>query len=125
MVEQPQNGHQTTNMRNESFQKRLIAYCFDNLRHFHKTKEIKMCPEDFNAVKAPLFVTWMKDGDLRGCIGTFAEDGKLGETLAQYSLIAAVRDTRFDPISESEVPSLSCEISILSNFEEIQDPLDW
>ena len=63
MVEQNhQNGHsataETTNMRNESFQKRLIAYCFDNLRHFHKTKEIKMCPEDFNAVRAPLFVTW-------------------------------------------------------------------
>ena len=74
---------------------------------------------------APLFVTWQKDGDLRGCIGTFAEDGKLGETLAQYSLIAAVRDTRFPPISEDEIPSLSCEISILSNFEVIQDPLDW
>ena len=82
-------------------------------------------PLDFNSMNAPLFVTWQKDGDLRGCIGTFAEDGKLGDTLAQYSLIAAVRDTRFDPIDEGELPSLRCEISILSNFEEVSDPLDW
>ena len=62
---------------------------------------------------------------MRGCIGTFAEDGKLGETLSRYSLISAVQDTRFMPINESELPQLSCEISLLSNFEVIQDPLDW
>ncbi len=36
-----------------------------------------------------------------------------------------MRDTRFPPIDESEVPKLGCEISILSNFEKIEDPLDW
>ena len=61
----------------------------------------------------------MKDCDLRGCIGTFAEDGKLGETLARYSLIAAVQDTRFSPINAGELPQLRAEISILSNFEVI------
>ena len=70
-------------------------------------------------------MTWQKNGDLRGCIGTFAEDGKLGETLAKYSLIAAVRDTRFNPISLQELPTLRCEISILSDFEVITDPLGW
>ena len=90
-----------------------------------KTREILTHPAHFDTILSPLFVTWNKEGDLRGCIGTFNEDGKLGETLAQYSLIAAVRDTRFDPISASELPSLSCEISLLSNFEEIQDALDW
>ena len=82
-------------------------------------------PEDFDQVQSPLFVTWLKDGDLRGCIGTFAEDGKLGETLSRYSLISAVQDTRFNPISQAEMPQLSAEISLLSNFEVIQDPLDW
>jgi len=72
-----------------------------------------------------LFVTWLKNGDLRGCIGTFAEDVELGDTLARYSLIAAVQDTRFEPIDESEFPSLRCEISLLSSFEKIDDPLDW
>ena len=61
-------------------------------------------PEDFDTVNAPLFVTWLKDGDLRGCIGTFAEDCKLGATLQRYSLIAALQDTRFPPIETSELP---------------------
>ena len=67
----------------------------------------------------------MKNGDLRGCIGTFDESGKLGDTLTNYSLIAAIKDTRFKPIVEEELPSLRCEISILSNFEVIEHPLDW
>ena len=31
-------------------------------------------PKDLAGMKYPLFVTWLKNGDLRGCIGTFAED---------------------------------------------------
>ena len=60
------------------FQKRLTTYCFNNLVNFLQKEEILQPPEDFDSVLAPLFVTWQKDGDLRGCIGTFAEDGKLG-----------------------------------------------
>ena len=92
------------NIRNEAFQKRLTSYCFNNLKHYLDTQEILQHPADFDTIKAPLFVTWMKNGDLRGCIGTFAEDGKLGETLARYSLIAALQDTRFSPIETSELP---------------------
>jgi len=47
-------------------------------------------PKSLNEMKYPLFVTWLKNGNLRGCIGTFAEDEAFGETLMRYSLIAAV-----------------------------------
>ena len=43
----------------------------------------------------------------------------------RYSLIAAVEDTRFNPIEEKELPHLRAEISVLSNFTPIQDPLGW
>ena len=76
-------------------------------------------------MKYPLFVTWLKDGDLRGCIGTFAEDQEFSDTLARYSLIAAVQDTRFPPINESELSRLRVEVSLLSTFEKIEDPLNW
>ena len=69
---------------------RIANYCFANLEHFLKTKQILKAPTDFNQYKYPLFVTWLKDGNLRGCIGTFSEDQLFGETLARYSLIAAV-----------------------------------
>jgi uncharacterized protein (TIGR00296 family) len=40
-------------------------------------------------------------------------------------LIAAVQDSRFPPIDETEFPDLRLEISLLSTFEKIEDPLDW
>ena len=43
----------------------------------------------------------------------------------RYSLIAAVQDTRFKPISEQELPNLRAEISVLSSFTPIEDPLGW
>lgn len=62
---------------------------------------------------------------LRGCIGTFASN-KLGQTLQQYSLVAAVKDRRFPPIAMQELnDSLRVEVSLLSNFEKIENPLGW
>ena len=58
-------------------------------------------------------------------MGTFEENDKLGETLARFSLVAALRDYRFIPISLEELTHLSVEISLLRSFEEIEDPLDW
>ena len=63
--------------------------------------------------------------DLRGCIGTFAEGQPLGKTLQRYSLIAAVQDSRFKPITMSELPTIKVEISLLSDFEKIDNPEDW
>jgi uncharacterized protein (TIGR00296 family) len=42
-----------------------------------------------------------------------------------YSLIAALQDTRFRPVTLEEVPTLSAYISLLTDFEVIEDPLDW
>lgn len=73
---------------------------------------------------APLFVTWNKRGLLRGCIGTFSPL-PVEEAVPQYALISALEDTRFQPVVQSEIPNLSVSITILDNFTEIEDPLDW
>jgi AMMECR1 domain-containing protein len=41
--------------------------------------------------KYPLFVTWMKGGKLRGCIGTFSPE-PLISGLQEYALTSALRD---------------------------------
>ena len=98
---------------------------FDNLKNFLLHKEPKEYPEAFDHVEFPLFVTWTKQGSLRGCIGTFGFD-KLGVTLQRYSLIAAVQDRRFRPMTEADLNhELRVEISLLSDFEQISDPMDW
>lgn len=73
----------------------------------------------------PLFVTWYTNGhDLRGCIGTF-QPGPLTDTLSRFSLVSALHDSRFPPISLAEVPSLTNSINLLHSFEPADSVLDW
>ncbi|OOF96666.1 hypothetical protein ASPCADRAFT_405157 [Aspergillus carbonarius ITEM 5010] len=79
--------------------------------------------------KYPLFVTWntiSKHGhkSLRGCIGTF-EAQELAEGLKSYALTSAFDDTRFSPIPESLLPSLSCSLTLLGSFEPCTNAMDW
>eukprot|EP00347_Sterkiella_histriomuscorum_P021253 403334662 len=72
----------------------------------------------------PLFVTYNLNDKLRGCIGTFKAD-KLGKQLQSYSLVAALYDKRFNPLSKKELQQVQCEISLLTEFEKINDVHEW
>ncbi|MCJ1373832.1 hypothetical protein MMC20_005062 [Loxospora ochrophaea] len=77
----------------------------------------------------PLFITWntiSKRGhkSLRGCIGTF-EPHDLASGLKSYALTSAFDDTRFSPVSRSELSSLSNSITLLRSFTPCAHPLDW
>ncbi|OAQ66470.1 ammecr1 family protein [Pochonia chlamydosporia 170] len=80
------------------------------------------------ASSAPLFVTWNTvrgdDVSLRGCIGTF-ESQPLSIGLPEYATISALHDTRFSPISKAELPRLQAAVTLLTDFEEADDPYDW
>lgn len=74
--------------------------------------------------KAQLFITWNYKGHLRGCIGTFQPQSlESGVKLFAYS--AAFNDPRFPPIKKAEVKHLSVSVTLLDNFELINDPSDW
>lgn len=77
----------------------------------------------------PLFVTWNKaagggEYHLRGCIGTF-EAQPLAEGLSSYAVIAALHDSRFSRVSGRELPSLQVAVTLLTDFEDADDVLDW
>ncbi|KAJ9609401.1 hypothetical protein H2200_005728 [Cladophialophora chaetospira] len=77
----------------------------------------------------PLFVTWntlSRSGhkSLRGCIGTF-EALPLASGLSTYALTSAFDDTRFSPIPAALLPSLSCSLTLLADFEPCENALDW
>ncbi|KAJ3381850.1 AMME chromosomal region protein 1-like [Lobulomyces angularis] len=83
--------------------------------------------------KFPLFVSWYTYRDtkkyfiskkLRGCIGNFS-GLPLRTGLEEYALTSALRDRRFFPIGIHELKNLSCGVSLLTNFEEGDDYLDW
>lgn len=82
----------------------------------------------------PLFVTWntvrsssaasKDDLSLRGCIGTFSPQ-PISEGLHDYALYAALKDDRFWPVKASELPRLSVAVTLLTDYEDMADPMDW
>lgn len=113
--------------------KGLCVYAFLVLEaHLHNTKAIplskclSLVDESISQfpTKAPLFITWDKDDNLRGCIGTFSSQPiELG--VKRFSLTASIEDPRFPPISLKELDKLSCSVTLLDKFTAINDPLAW
>jgi len=61
------------------------------------------------------FVTLTRDGDLRGCVGSVRAQRPLGEDVATNAVAAAMRDTRFAPVTRAELNDLRVEVSLLSD----------
>ncbi len=61
-----------------------------------------------------VFVTLNKNGGLRGCIGYIQPVKPLIEAVRDNAISAAVHDTRFSPVDQSELADLEIEISILT-----------
>lgn len=80
--------------------------------------------------ESPLFVTWntvsARSGNtsLRGCIGTF-EAQELEDGLSSYAITSAIHDMRFDPVSKRELPTLEVAVTLLTDFEDCDDAMDW
>jgi AmmeMemoRadiSam system protein B/AmmeMemoRadiSam system protein A len=66
-----------------------------------------------------------KERHLRGCIGEGHPDKPLYEIVAETTLDAAFRDTRFSPVTANELPNLQIQIAVLKeprpveSYEEI------
>ncbi|KAK5625198.1 hypothetical protein RRF57_000914 [Xylaria bambusicola] len=79
--------------------------------------------------ESPLFITWNTVAptgytSLRGCIGTF-EAQELSEGISSYAITSAIHDTRFDPITKRELPTLEVAVTLLTDFEDCDDAMDW
>lgn len=42
-----------------------------------------------------------------------------------YFCFSALKDSRFSPVNKEELPKLQVSVSVLVNFEEARDYLDW
>jgi len=60
------------------------------------------------------FVTLMKDGELRGCVGSIQAHRPLIEDLRHNARAAAFSDPRFPPVQPAEFSLLEVEVSLLS-----------
>lgn len=79
-------------------------------------------PEEFLNRKAGAFVTVMKDGQLRGCIGTYSSTKEnIAEEIIHNAIATATEDYRFSPIQKEELPHLSYTVYILNEPEPVKD----
>ncbi|MBE0425584.1 MAG: AmmeMemoRadiSam system protein A [Nitrospirae bacterium] len=72
--------------------------------------------------KAGVFVCIKKNGQLRGCIGTFmpATECVVKETILN-SISAAIKDPRFPPVNEYELDEIEYTVDVLSCPEKVND----
>lgn len=67
------------------------------------------------------FVTLKENGQLRGCIGYVAPMKPLCITVRDVAAFAALRDSRFRPVTAGELGALEYEISVLSPLRRVLD----
>ncbi len=79
-------------------------------RRFIPDKKTK---EKYSEKKA-CFVTLIKNGELRGCIGDLEPKQELWRNVQKNAINAAFNDFRFSPLTEKELEEIKIEISILS-----------
>jgi AMMECR1 domain-containing protein len=84
-------------MQQISATKAHCKFCFDVLIAKLTNQNTPNYPENLPNPEVPIFVTWKKEGELRGCIGTFAP-GLLSKVLPEYTITAGMKDPRFPPI---------------------------
>lgn len=89
-------------------------------------------PDEFFKLRAGVFITIEKEIQgmpcdeqkrvLRGCIGTYLPTKEsIAKEIISNAIAAAVKDYRFNPIKEEELPHLVYTIYVLSEPEQVKD----
>ncbi len=91
-----------------------------------KTGEIISAPlnlaKEFLEKQAGIFVTIEKNGELKGCIGTYLPTRpNLAEEVINNAVAAATEDYRFGKVKNEELPNLAYTVYVLSKPELVKD----
>ncbi len=100
------------------FGERLLALARAAIAHHLDAGPAPLVGDDpALAARGASFVTLRLDGELRGCIGSLRRSRALGEDVIANAVAAASRDSRFQPLSPSELKRVRLEVAVLSEPE--------
>jgi AmmeMemoRadiSam system protein A len=102
----------------------LARQAIDKCVREGRTLKQQDCPELFRKVegKAGAFVSLKKQGQLRGCIGTFEPTrSNLAEEIVHNAISSCTRDPRFEPVREDELDLLDVSVDVLGEPEPVPD----
>jgi len=79
-------------------------------------------PREILENKSGIFVTIEKNGQLRGCIGTYLPTkDNIAQEIIHNAVAAATEDYRFGPVQKEELPYLTYTVYILEKPELVKD----
>ena len=100
--------------------RRSLEYRIKNGRELPFPDDI---PEEMLGKKAGVFVSLHKNGHLRGCIGTISPTtNSVAHEIIQNAISAGLNDSRFEPVTEAELPYLVYKVDVLAAPEPISGP---
>jgi AmmeMemoRadiSam system protein A len=85
---------------------------------FDKTKILQEYP--YLDKNGAVFVTLNQNENLRGCVGSLQEHRKLFDDIVHNALLAGFHDSRFNPLCEDDLESLTLEVSLLSPSKKLK-----
>jgi AmmeMemoRadiSam system protein A len=109
------------------YTKIALAAILENIRGEEiKTQSIGPIPPDLLQTRRGCFVSLhLKDGSLRGCIGTIEPFEKcLVDEISRNAISAAFHDTRFNPVTAEEINNIELSVDVLTVPEPIKDMND-
>jgi AmmeMemoRadiSam system protein A len=93
----------------------LLRLAHDSILSALAGSEISLNPPTAHlAEPRGVFTSLHLRGQLRGCVGYVLPVNSVYRAVAEIARAAALEDTRFQPVTREEAPSLEIEISILS-----------
>lgn len=119
-------------MLEKSQERRLYEDCYRSLARqslefmVSNGRELSLphdLPNELLNKRAGVFVSLHKNGRLRGCIGTIAPtQDNIALEIIQNAVSAGLSDSRFDPVTVSELPLLTYKVDVLAAPEVISSP---
>ncbi len=105
-----------------------VALAKESLVYFLTTGQILPVPDEVPAFlqgRAGTFVSLKKNGQLRGCIGTFQPTKPdIATEIIHNAISAGTQDPRFPPVKPEEIPELTISVDILEQPEQIDSLLE-
>jgi len=111
---------------NAADKKALLAFARETLSRFFLTDTVPLARGFNTALQQTrgVFVTLKQKGELRGCIGRMIGDEPLVNLTGAMTIQSAFNDSRFPPLTASELNATEIEISVLTPMKEVAGAAD-
>lgn len=101
--------------QNESAPVRWARQTLESYLQGGKTVDRPNDMDEFERQRAGVFVSLKKNGQLRGCVGTFQPVyDNIAEEIKHNAIAAGLRDPRFSPVTVQELSGLAYSVDVLT-----------